>query len=776
MRAIRLVRQASGLLFQAASQKVRHEWLGQTFPSKPTVLQFPINDICNARCVMCNIGYRKRDKEITPADLSRILKDPLFLNVRYVGISGGEPTLRPDIAELGRVLVSELSKLQGVGIITNGYPAKIALSRILSLAKNVQEKKIPFNVCVSLDGIGEVHDQNRGVKGNFDSAVEVIFGLKEAGLSTSIACTLTPVNCYGADDVLLWCRENEIRDWKFRLAVEIKRVYNEGYNEKYPFTPEQRFHLIMFFDKLSNDHDVNELHRIFYKSLVNQLAYGSVRTAGCDWKTRGATLDSRGNISYCSVQSPILGSSLEQSGWDIFRKGISERRKIIQQSCNSCQHDLQGVPPSRLLFQKGVECLSAPLRSRYREISDQVNRKRFSIPGRINPATRSSPKDWEHVLITGWYGSETAGDKAIVGELLEFLAKETRGCKVSLTTLDRKVTEQTKRELESAQNLEIVGMSGACNPSLIEKVDAVIIGGGPLQEIHETENVWRIFSEANRQKKARLIFGCGIGPVFTDKTRQLLASIFRMTTLGFLRDRQSAESAFQLSGVQFEVGSDPAIAYFRRWNRHFKRQNSDARPRLVGLLRANTREYLPALSEAELVAQNDERACQIARVIERFCNTYDGSAELLPMHSITLGGDDRLFARKIAQNFTTIGVGDAERKYLTLTQLLHEIAQAKIALAMRYHSHLICLAFGIPFVSINYTGSSGKVASLIQRIGYGEWCEDWVGFQEDHAWSSLSSLYEERTHWSQLLQQKADDMVRDLESVYTRMIEKPLVS
>src|SRR5471030_1202794 len=108
---------ASRLLLGSAAAHLRDEWIGKIYPCKPVVLQFPVNDICNSRCVMCDIWKRKRDKEITPGELRQILRDPLFKAVRYVGMSGGEPTLRKDLPEIGRVLVESLPRLQGFGII-----------------------------------------------------------------------------------------------------------------------------------------------------------------------------------------------------------------------------------------------------------------------------------------------------------------------------------------------------------------------------------------------------------------------------------------------------------------------------------------------------------------------------------------------------------------------------------------------------------------------------------------------------------------------------------
>ena len=65
---------------------------------KPVVLQFPVNDICDARCRMCHVWQQKLGKQISCDELQRVLKNPLFFEIRYVGINGGEPTLRNDLA------------------------------------------------------------------------------------------------------------------------------------------------------------------------------------------------------------------------------------------------------------------------------------------------------------------------------------------------------------------------------------------------------------------------------------------------------------------------------------------------------------------------------------------------------------------------------------------------------------------------------------------------------------------------------------------------------
>ena len=763
--------QGGRLLARALVAKLRDEWVAQHVPMKPTVIQLPVNDICNGRCVMCNIWQRKRDKEITPEELRRILTDPLFGEVQYVGINGGEPTLRADLPDVGRALIESLPKLRGLNVITNAVQAQQVIERVAALAEVAQSGDVAFEVNVSLDGIGDDHDRNRGVTGNFASAVEVINRLRQAGVSVSVGCTLTPVNCYAADDVLLWCEENGIGKWKFRLGVPIKRTYNDGYAEHHPFTPEQRFHLIMFFDKLAHRRNMNPAHRRFYRSLVQQLAFGASRQAGCDWRSRGVTLDATGSLSYCSVQSPILGSALTGSARGILKKGLPQRRRILQEHCDRCRHDLLGPAPASALAREGIELITKPWRRPRLNGAGNGRPGSFRAPRTIRSADRPRPWDWRHVLITGWYGTETVGDKPILGELLHFIKANAPECDITLTTLDRKVSEQTCRELRNLDGVALVEMDRGHDPALIESVDAVIMAGGPLQQIAETEYVWRMFAEANRQSKARVIFGCGVGPLHSDRLRTMVGALLRMTTAGFLRDEESRDLAVRMGGdPSLGCACDPALAYLQRWVADAPSPASnEGATRIAGLVRANTNEYIRDMSYYELKNFNLQTARRIARILESVCTSHGAVAMLLPMHALWVGGDDRIFNRQIAACFDAKAAVRVEREYLPLDAILGALRSARAAVAMRYHGHLFCMALGIPFLSIDYTGKPGKVNSLVARTGYEQWSEQWRNIDPERAASRLERLIAEHDHWSAYLRRKTDELVGQLRQTYTEV-------
>lgn len=761
-----------GLILSRAAVEATRRKTSQRIPPKPTVIQFPVNDICNSRCGMCNIWQQKRDHELTPDELTSILRDPLFAEVTFVGLNGGEPTLRKDLPELASVLINGLPKLSELHIITNAIRHQQVTERILAVNDVAKRDGKRLSVSVSLDGVGDDHDRNRGVPGNFDSAVKVIDSLRDNDVPVSIGCTLTPVNCEGADDLLAWCGEKGIGDFEFRLGVEIRRVYNEGYDLMNPLSPEQWFHLTMFFDKLSQDERVGAAQRRFYRSLVDQIAYGSPRSAGCHWQTQGVTLDTRGDLSYCSVKSPVIGSALNSSAQDVYKEGLATRRQILKNDCANCRHDLLGPAPILDMVKSAIDEVTEPWRRRAARAEAQRQPDGFDFtPYVINHPVLTHPARWRRVVITGWYGTETQGDKAILGELVHFLRTYNPGCKITLTTIDRKVSEQTLREMPELKGIELINLDKAADSQAVYEADAVILGGGPLEDIGETEHVCRIFLKANDLCRSRVIFGCGVGPFHNERVKAQAKAILRTTTAGYFRDQESHDYAVRLGASPgLGVGCDPALRYLYRWSKNRKPQSDRSlrKPRLVGLVRANTCEYVADLTPDQLNEHNERLTQQLASIFENTATQHGMDVDLLPMHSLSLGGDDRLYNRKIAKAFDDNTKVRVERRYLTLGGLLESLADADAAVTMRYHGHLFCMALGVPMLSIDYTGESGKVAALIKRIGYGHASLRWNGLDPIRASSQLDEVITQSDHLSNKLINQTAEMVAQLETIYER--------
>jgi MoaA/NifB/PqqE/SkfB family radical SAM enzyme len=119
---------------------------------------------CDSRCNMCNIWQLPPGEELAPEEFRRLPR-----TLRDINITGGEPFLRDDLVEIVRIL-DEHCNHPRIVISTNGFERR----RIMHAAGSLQKIGGKIGLAVSLDGIGEKHDEIRGMPGGFDKVVETL--------------------------------------------------------------------------------------------------------------------------------------------------------------------------------------------------------------------------------------------------------------------------------------------------------------------------------------------------------------------------------------------------------------------------------------------------------------------------------------------------------------------------------------------------------------------------------------------------------------------------
>jgi MoaA/NifB/PqqE/SkfB family radical SAM enzyme len=127
---------------------------------------------CNSRCQMCSI-WKKADPE--RISLEEIKKIPG--NLKDINITGGEPFLNGNILEILRIL-NEKSPDASLIISSNGLATELIASRM----EKILEIKPDIGVAISIDGIGEKHDEIRGVPGGFEKSIATIKKLEKIGV------------------------------------------------------------------------------------------------------------------------------------------------------------------------------------------------------------------------------------------------------------------------------------------------------------------------------------------------------------------------------------------------------------------------------------------------------------------------------------------------------------------------------------------------------------------------------------------------------------------
>lgn len=317
---------------------------------KPVVIQFPVNDICNSRCQMCRIWENKKEYEVSLEKLRSGLRNDLFSEVQTVGLNGGEPTLRKDLGQITKVLFEELPKLNQIALITNGYKFKEVIERTDEIGKIVKDNNGTFNMMVSLDGYGAVHDAVRGKPGNFDRAEKVIdHCLKSEYVDVlRIGCTIIKENVYGMHDLFDYCKKKGVYI-KYRLGIPHKRLYSDKLTEPYALNYSEKVHIAEFLNHLINNYESDILQRYFYSSLRDQLLFDTKRKAGCNWQHRGATINSKGELLYCAVESEVIGDLEKDDSMKVYFNQKNHLQNIIKEKCDDCNHDYTGFPDRKEL-------------------------------------------------------------------------------------------------------------------------------------------------------------------------------------------------------------------------------------------------------------------------------------------------------------------------------------------------------------------------------------------------------------------------------------------
>jgi GTP 3',8-cyclase len=115
-------------------------------------LRISVTDRCNFRCVYCmpeeGLKWLANDRVLSFDEIVRLARIAVDLGIREVRLTGGEPTLRPGLADLIRRL-SRIPDLAGLSLTTNGFLLK-------RLARDLAEAGLT-RINVSLDTLD--HDK-----------------------------------------------------------------------------------------------------------------------------------------------------------------------------------------------------------------------------------------------------------------------------------------------------------------------------------------------------------------------------------------------------------------------------------------------------------------------------------------------------------------------------------------------------------------------------------------------------------------------------------------
>lgn len=297
----------------------------------PNQIAWLFTNQCNLRCSHCgNTSQAKLENEMTKKECFDFIDQCEKLNVFVLNISGGEPFLKKDWFE---ILSYARKKGIEIGITTNGTLITE------EIAKKIK-KLNTFNVHISLDGIGKVHDDFRNKKGVFDSVVKSIKLFKKYKIPFGVTTSITKKNFNDLDNIKNFIKENKINSWNLYYALPL------GCLSKIDSISTEEFYI--FAKKVAEFRE--ELKDITHISVGDSLGYyGSLNLRDTPWRgcgagVNGCSIDADGNIKGCPIQNNkfIEGNIRDKSLKEIWldKKGFSYNRnpKKLEKHCKTCKY------------------------------------------------------------------------------------------------------------------------------------------------------------------------------------------------------------------------------------------------------------------------------------------------------------------------------------------------------------------------------------------------------------------------------------------------------
>jgi MoaA/NifB/PqqE/SkfB family radical SAM enzyme len=327
---------------------------------------------------MCNIWKSTRDipdirgLELTGKEIIDLLSDSLFSDLVELDITGGEPHLRGDLADIVQAIIKlkndSLPKLRSLVITSNGFLSKQIISSYRRILSSLSGKNIDLVSVTSLDGIGATHDRIRGTAGAFKMVSETIRGLlalkKEYQFFiTGIKTTIIPQNVNSLDDILAFASSNNMFHIISPVLFTAARFRNVDAKNGLSLGPAD-------LKKVQDFYSHEELGISFFYATARRFLASGRKPWTCSAMYNYAFIDYDGKVYPCEIIPAVIGNVKEQKFLDIWNGQTARqwRSKIGKLECCRTCHEPGAVRYSA--FTEGLSYLKFLLklgRQRYLE-------------------------------------------------------------------------------------------------------------------------------------------------------------------------------------------------------------------------------------------------------------------------------------------------------------------------------------------------------------------------------------------------------------------------
>jgi MoaA/NifB/PqqE/SkfB family radical SAM enzyme len=286
------------------------------------VLTLPVNITvsvsyrCNSRCKTCNVWLLPND-DLRLDEWDRVFQS-LGRAPYWFTFSGGEPTWRDDLPDL----VESAYRHCRPGIInipTNGILDRVIPPRIERILQIAPKSEVIVNL--SLDALGEKHDELRGVRNNWPRAMSTYWALKDlqrryGNLTLGVHTVISAYNCDLFPDL---CRyvQAELKPDSFITEIAEERVELDTVG--LAITPTAEMYTVAIDVLLQSLRDkqlttvaeVTQSFRRQYYELVKRTLREHRQVIPCLAGVASAQIAPNGDVWSCCVRAESMGNLRE---------------------------------------------------------------------------------------------------------------------------------------------------------------------------------------------------------------------------------------------------------------------------------------------------------------------------------------------------------------------------------------------------------------------------------------------------------------------------------
>lgn len=310
-------------------------------PAIPYKLLWNTTYYCNSRCQTCNVwkiypAEGSQRNELQRDEVRRVIAS-LGRDLLWLTMTGGEPTLKLRMPETVNDIYDACPNLGFITVNSNA----IIPQRTVEVMRKIAEhcRRADVLAVLSLDGVGRVHDEIRGVPGNFAALMQARLGLLELrrrlpNLNLCIQSTVSRHNVEHLPELLAFCRRNG-DEHLLTFAQEATLYRNRGDGHDVTAVEGTLAALLQAVSRSYRPRRLRDVVQWLHLRLLRHYAARRRAPVPCSAGSSTLTVGPRGEVSGCLFLDNVIGNARD-SGYDLRRLLASERGRAVQAACRGC--------------------------------------------------------------------------------------------------------------------------------------------------------------------------------------------------------------------------------------------------------------------------------------------------------------------------------------------------------------------------------------------------------------------------------------------------------